>query len=229
MSAAPMSSSRLGPASGVLLCVLWTPMLLVVPRLPDLGSSTEIDRFYRENGELLKVVLLFVSIGFLFLLCFLGALVERLRQAERSGPMTWVAFGSALMFMTALAIALGLVATARLLSGTTTPEIVHALHGTAFVLAAPVAVAGTAFFVAVAQLSFQAAAFPRSLAWIAVIAAMANLGALGGICSLTGPLNSGNGVIGGIAAPILAWITWILLSSLWLLTPRAAASRRSSG
>jgi hypothetical protein len=71
--------------------------------------------------------------------------------------------------------------------------------------------------VAIGVLAFTTAVFPRWLAVAGGIAALANLGALGGIFSLTGPLNSGNGLIGGIAAPILAWILWILFVSLWWL------------
>jgi hypothetical protein len=36
------------------------------------------------------------------------------------------------------------------------------------------------------------------------------LGALGGIVSLEAPLNSGNGVIGGIAAPLGSFSVWCL-------------------
>jgi hypothetical protein len=209
--------SRWGAASGALLFLLWAPMALIVPRLPDLGSSAEIHDFYRSHGDLLKVVLLLVSVGFFFFLCFLGTLVERLRRAETSGPLTWIAFGAALMFMTSLNVAIGLAATAALLSGTSSPDVIHAVHAAAFVLAAPVALAGTAFFAAIAALSLSAAVFPRWLAWGAVVAALANLGALGGIFSLTGPLNAGNGIVGGVAAPILAWVVWALLASVWLI------------
>lgn len=207
--------SRWGATSGLVACLLWAPIALIVPQLPDLGSSAAIEHFYRSHEDLLKVLILLVSCGFFFLLCFLGALVERLRRAEASGPLTWIAFASGLMFMTSLNIAVGLVATAGLLSDTSAPAIVSALHAAAFVLAAPVALAGAAFFVAVATLAFATAVFPRWLAVAGGIAALANLGALGGIFARTGPLNSGNGLVGGIAAPLLVWVLWILLASLW--------------
>jgi hypothetical protein len=37
---------------------------------------------------------------------------------------------------------------------------------------------------------------------VAVLGVIANAGAVLGIFSLRGPLNSGNGVIGGVAAPL---------------------------
>ena len=160
-------------------------------------------------------------------LCFLGTLVERLRHADMSSPLTWIAFGSALMFMSSLNIAVGLVATADLLSGRSPPETVHAVHTAAFfVIAAPVALAGTASFAAVARASFSAAALQRWLAWGAVIGAVANVGALGGLFSLTGPLNAANGIVGGPAVPVLAWVIWILLASLDLMCAKAKWNRR---
>jgi hypothetical protein len=219
--------SHWGATSGLLVCLLWAPIGLLVPQLPDLGSSAAIERFYRSHEDLLKVALLSLSCGFFFLLCFFGALVERLRRAEGAGPLTSIAFGSGLMFMTSLNIAVGLVATAGLLSGTSAPAITSALHAAAFVLAAPAAPAGAAFFVAIATLAFATAVFPRWLAVASGIAALANLGALGGIFSRTGPLNSGNGLVAGIAAPILAWVLWILLTSLWWL--RQARRPRPAG
>jgi hypothetical protein len=87
----------------------------------------------------------------------------RLRQAEGSGPLTWIAFAGALMFMTSLNIAVGL--SAALLSGRSGPDIAGALHSAAFVLAAPVALAGAPFFGATAGVSLTARAFPRFVGW----------------------------------------------------------------
>ncbi len=223
-------SPKWGSLCGAALAVLWAPMGIIVLQLPDLSSRTKIDHFYRGQGDLLKMVLALAAVGFFFLLGFLGALVERLRRAEGSGPLAWIAFGSALLFMTSLSIALGLAAAAELLSRQGTPAIVYTLHAGAFVLAAPVALVGTAFFVAVALLSFRAAVFPLWLAWAALTAAFANAGAVGGFFSLTGPLNSGNGAVGGPAVPILSWVLWIALASAVMVnetpSPTASASDR---
>jgi hypothetical protein len=76
-----------------------------------------------------------------------------------------------------------------------------------FLLAAPAAAPARPFFVAIGIASVRTRVVPDSLTWLAVPAA-ANIGALGGF-SLTGVLNSGNGALGGLPAPLLAWWLWI--------------------
>jgi hypothetical protein len=190
-------------------------MAVVIPQLPDLGSAAEVEAFWRENLGLMQGVILSVSVGFLFLLVFLGGLAERMRRADP--VLAYTAFGSALMFMTALNVALGVDIASGLLLDRGLGESTYALHAAAFLLAAPAAPAGAAFFVAVALVSFRRHLFPRPLAWLSVVGVIANVGALGGMFSLTGPLNSGNGVIGGIAAPLGLYLAWILAVSVWWL------------
>ena len=207
---------RWGPISGLLLCIAWAPMALAVPRLPDLGSAEQIGVFWRENQELMQAVILCLGLGFFFLLAFLGALVERLRTLLDGHALIWVAFASALMFMTALNVAVGLDIAGGLLVDSQ-PSSTYALHTAGFLLAAPAASAGTAFFVAVAAISWESQALPKWSAWLAVVGALANVGAAFGVLSLTGPLNSGNGVVGGIAAPLGFYLMWIFAVSVWWL------------
>jgi hypothetical protein len=202
--------------SGILLCVSWAPMAIVIPRLPDLSSAAEVNAFWEDNLALMQVVIASVSIGFLFLLVFLGGLAEWLRRA--GGALTFTAFGSAVIFMTALNVALGLDIASGLLHEAGSDDAPYALHAAAFLLAAPAAPAGAAFFVAVAVASFRSGAFPRPFGWLALIGVIANIGALGGVASLDGPLNSGNGLIGGIAAPLGLYLIWIGAVSVWWLT-----------
>jgi hypothetical protein len=218
---AAFGSRRVGALAGITMALLWAPMAVVIPVLPDLGSASEIERFYGRHAETMKVILASVSVGFTAFLVFLGALVEELRQAKESGWI-WSAMASALMFMTALGVALGLDAAAVLLYGQASAETVWALHSAAFLLAAPAAGAGVAFFVAAAVLAFGSDALPRHLGWLAVAGAAVNLGALGGFFSSTGPLNSGNGLIGGLAGPVLLWLVWIVAVSVDWLTRTSA-------
>jgi hypothetical protein len=169
----------------------------------------------------MQVVIASVSVGFLFLLFFLGGLAEWLRRT--GWTIVFTAFGSAVTFMTALNVALGLDMAAGLLQDGGSTDSSYALHTAAFLLAAPAAPAGAAFFVAIAIGAFVCGAFPRPLGWLAVLGVITNLGALGGIVSLDGPLNSGNGVIGGIAAPLGLYLLWIGSVSVWWLTRRTDA------
>ena len=191
-------------------------MAIAIPRLPDLGSAARVEAFWRANQQLMQGVILSTSVGFLFLLLFLGALVELLRTAGGPGAAVWTALASALMFFTALNIALGLDIAGGLLVDTL-PSATYALHTAAFLLAAPAALAGAGFFVAVAGIVWDTGALPRWTAWLAVVGVVANVGAVFGTLSLTGPLNSGNGIVGGIAAPVGIYLIWIFSVSLWWL------------
>ncbi len=208
--------SRWGPISGVLLCLSWAPMALTVPRLPALGSAAEIEAFWHANTGLMQATIVSISVGFLFLLDFLGTLIDRVGAVQGAGAAAWTAFGGALMFMTALNVAIGLTAAGGLLLALT-PGATALLHTAGFVLAAPAAFAGVAFFVAVADIAFRTGALPRWSGWLAVAGALANAGAVLGALSLTGPLNSGNGLVGGITAPLGAFVAWILAVSVWWL------------
>jgi hypothetical protein len=207
---------RWGPVSGLLMCITWAPMAIAIPRLPDLDSAHEVQAFWRANQGMMQGVILSVSAGFLFLLVFLGALVELVRTIPGAGAIAWIMLGSALMFMTALNVALGLDIAAGLIVGVDQAST-YALHTAAFLLAAPAALAGATFFVAVAVFTWESRVFPRWSAWIAVVGALANAAAVMGILTLTGPLNSGNGIVGGIAAPLGLYLLWVLTVSVWWL------------
>lgn len=202
--------SRWAPMSGILMCVAWSPMLVVIPRLPDLGSRGDVEAFWDENVRLMKLVILAAAVGYLFLLGFLGGLLSRLRQADAEGALPWVAFASLLMFTTALNVAIGLDMAGGLLLRSASGAATYTLHSAGFILAAPAALLGTAFFVA-----------------IAVVGSIVNLGALGGIFTLEGPLNSGNGSVAGIAGPVGVLITWTLAVSVSWLT--SDGSDRTAG
>ena len=129
------------------------------------------------------------------------------------------------MFMTALNVAIGLTMAGGLLLELS-PGATALLHTAGFVLAAPAAFAGVAFFVAVADIAFRTAALPRWSGWLAVAGALANAGAVLGALSLTGPLNSGNGLVGGITAPLAAFVAWIFGVSVWWLRQAPRPGRR---
>jgi hypothetical protein len=209
-------SDRWGPLSGLLMCVTWAPMAIAIPRLPDLGSVHGVQAFWRANQGLMQGVILSVSVGFLFLLVFLGALVELVRTVPGSGAIAWVVLGSALMFMTALNVALGLDIAGGLLIEAD-PASTYSLHTAAFLLAAPAAFAGATFFAAIAVFTWESRFFPRWSGWVAVAGVAVNAAAVLGIFTLTGPLNSGNGIVGGIAGPLGLYLIWVFSVSVWWL------------
>ncbi|MDD7940293.1 hypothetical protein PHK61_17855 [Actinomycetospora lutea] len=214
-----MTGGRWGAWSGVLLCLTWAPMALAVPGFPDLRSAATVVDYWAGDLPLMQVVALSVSVGYLFLLVFLGALAERLSADAGVRAWSWTGLGAALMFMTALNVAIGLVMAAGLVAAAD-PTSAYALHVGGFVLAAPAAFAGVAFFVAVAVVAFAADVLPRWSGWLALAGVLANVGAVGGVGTLTGPWNSGNGLLGGIAAPLGLFVVWILAISVsWLREP----------
>ncbi|GAA4924580.1 hypothetical protein GCM10023204_34390 [Actinomycetospora succinea] len=211
---------RWGPWSGVLLCVTWAPMAVAVPGFPDLRSAAAVVDYWAGDLPLMQVVALSVSVGYLFLLVFLGALAERLSADAGVRAWSWTGLGAAVVFTTALNVAIGLVMAAGLVAAVD-PASAYALHVGGFVLAAPAAFAGVAFFVAVAVVAFGSDVLPRWSGWLALAGVVANAGAVGGIGTLTGPWNSGNGLLGGIAAPLGLFVAWILaISVAWLREPR---------
>lgn len=211
--------------AGVALALLWAPMVLVIPVFPDLAGPVGIDSFYDDHADSMKLILASISVGFIAFLVFIGRLVVEL--IPQSSGWTWSALASALMFMTALGVALGVDAAAVLLFERTSPETIWVLHSVAFLLAAPAAGAGTTFFIAVAALAFDRV-WPRSFAWLAVLGALINFAALAGFFSLTGAANSGNGLLGGLAGPVGIWVVWVLAVSIrWLRHPHTARGRES--
>lgn len=216
--------ARWGPWSGVLLCLTWAPMTLVVPRFPDLGSAATVAGWWSADLPLMQAVVLSVSVGYLFLLLFLGALAQRLFADAAVRAWSWTGLGAALMFTTALNVAIGMVIAAGLVAATD-PASAYALHVGGFVLAAPAAFAGVAFFLAMAAVAFGSDVLPRWSGWLAVAGVVANVGAVGGVGTLTGPWNSGNGLLGGIAAPLGLFVAWILaISVCWLREPAGVAA-----
>jgi hypothetical protein len=196
-------------------------MAWVIPEFPDLAGPRGIETFYAEHADTMRLILVSVSVGFITFLVFLGRLVVEL--ACRESGWTWTALGGALMFMTALCVALGVDAAAVLLFERASLEAVWVSHSVAFLLAAPAAGAGTAFFIAVAALAFEGR-WPRSFGWLAVVGVLINLAAAAGFLSLTGAPNSGNGLLGGLAGPVTIWVVWILAVSVrWLRHPIAAS------
>ena len=194
--------------SGLLLCISWAPMAIAIPRLPDLDSMAEVNRFWEDNFALMQAVIASVSVGFMFLLVFLGWLAEWLRRA--GGALAFTVFGSAVMFADCsqrrprLGYRGGTPAAGRIRA-----ELVRAALRRVSPCRAGRTRGDGVLRRARLRVVRKAPSRGRS-GWLAVIGAIANIGALAGVVSLDGPLNSGNGVVGGIAAPLGLFLAWIL-------------------
>lgn len=215
---------RTGALAGVAVALFWAPMALVIPFFPELAEPAEVATFYADHASTMRFIIASIAVGLIAFLIFVGRLIVELLPGG-SGWL-WTALASALMFMTAFCIAIGVDAAAVLLSEDVAPEIVWVLHTVAFLLAAPGAGAfGTTFFIAMAALTF-AGAWPRSVGWLAVVGAVINLAALGGLFSLAGAMNSGNGV-GSLTGPVVIWLVWIIAVSVrWLRRPEPPLKKR---
>ncbi len=215
-------AKRVGAATGIIFVLLIAiGLFVVVPSAPAFDSSpARIQQFYVHNRHALQAGLFIASFGFLFFVWFLGSLVSHLRAAEgREGRLTAIVFGSGLIVISGFIVALAVFATAAFRPDQTSAEVVRTLNDFGFLLAVPAALVATAFFAAIATLSFRTGALPGWLSGLAVLAAIGSGFAVGGFFSDSGAFNAGNGGL-GFYVPFISFLAWILLASI-VLTVRA--------
>jgi hypothetical protein len=215
-------AKRAAAATGIVFVLLTViGLVVVIPKAPAFDSSpARIQQYYVQHRHDLHVGLFIASFGFFFFVWFLGSLVSHLRAAEgRQGRLTAIVFGSGLIFIGAVIIALTVFAAAAFRPEQTSAEVLRALNDFGFLLAAPVALVATAFFAAIARLSLKTGALPGWLSGLAVLAAIGSGFAVGGVFSDSGAFNAGDGAL-GFYAPIISFLLWILLASI-VLTARA--------
>lgn len=159
-----------------------------------------------------------MAAGYPLLLMFLADVAARAARNRPHSALGWAAMAAGVMFTTGLAVALGLAAAAGLIVDQGVgASAAYGLHVGAFVLAAPFTGAGVAFFVFVALLADRGSLGARWLRWPALLGVVGNAGAIGGLFTLTGPANSGNGILGGILLPLGTLLGWIMCASCsWL-------------
>jgi hypothetical protein len=200
----------------VLLIVIG--LFVVVPSAPAFNSSpARIQQFYVQHRHDLHVGLFIASFGFLFFVWFPGSLVSHLRAAE--GRLSAIVFGSGLIFIVDFIIGLAVIAVAAFRPEQMSAEVVRMLNDVSFLVAVPVALVATAFFAAIAKLSFKTGALPGWLSGLAVLAAIGSGFAVGGFFSDSGAFSAGDGAL-GFYVPFISFLLWILLASI-VLTARA--------
>lgn len=208
------------------MVVLWAPMILVIPLFPDLDDRTEVIVFWRDHGSVTLQIMALVVAGYPLLLLFLADVAVRSARGRDDPVLSWAALAAGVMFMTGLCAALGLAAAAGQIvkEGGADLSAAYGLHVGSFVLAAPFTGAGVAFFVFVTLLAHRGHLQPRWLRWPALVGIAGNLGAIGGLFSLTGPSNSGNGILAGILFPLGTFLLWTVCASTAWLRARSITS-----
>lgn len=215
-------AERIGAATGIVFVLLTViGLFVVIPAAPAFDSSpASIQQFYLHNRHDLQVGLFIASFGFFFLVWFLGSLVSHLGGAEgRNGRLTAIVFGSGLIVLGDLIVALAVFGVAAFRPDQTSAEVLRTLNDFGFLLAVPAALVAAAFFAAIAKLSFKTGVLPGWLSWLAVLAAIASAFPVGGFFSDSGVFNAGDGAL-GFYVPFISFLLWILLASI-VLTVRA--------
>ncbi|OFE15592.1 hypothetical protein BA895_22305 [Humibacillus sp. DSM 29435] len=182
-------------------------MLAIVFRFPGLASEASVIAYWTMHEKTTQTVIALVALGYPGLVLFLVGLPYAWSMTSSAWARAATAMGC--MFITSLVVALGLASAAGQLiqASDSNAHLGYGLHVAAFVLAAPAAGLGTGFFLAVIVSTFSVA--PRWLRVPAGIGALCNAGALGGHFDLAGPLNSGNGLLGGIALPLASLMVYV--------------------
>lgn len=201
-------SNYLGATAGIIGNLTHVPLLLVaagwlLPHMPDLASAETVSAFYYDNASLIKWVLILACAGLPFYLWFSQTVNGRLR-ASPSNPLTWLSFATELCIWIVYLVTLGLLATAELLHEQLSAESLLLVHGAAMLLAAPLALTGSTYFVVFIALNNEVRAFPVWMNWVAVAAAVGNFGSFFGFFTTTGPFNASNGFV-GVVVPLLTY------------------------
>jgi hypothetical protein len=187
-------------ASGLVFVVTMIAGWFIVAAqgMPDLSSGRRIYDAYRSHSALPTTIFV-MTVGFFFSLWFLGVLLGRMREAEGSGPLTWIAAGGGISFTTVFmaGLAMGLANSLAVLKGHGADVAsVYVTHLASLLTGPTTGMCGAAFFGAFAIVVFDTGMFPRWIGWLSVAAVVGSMTPMLGFWSLTGPLNVGSGLIG---------------------------------
>ena len=213
---------RLGAASGIVFVVLLLIVLLFFPAPPDFDSpSPEIAGYYVDHRDAIQISNLIASVGFLFLIWFLGTVRSVLRVAEGgTGRLSEVAFGGGLVGVATFFLALVMAAAAAFRPEETNPDLIRLLHDVNFGLAPALGgLAFAVFFAATALVSLRTGALIAPLTWLAAVGAFVL--ALGA-CTIFDDNGafSADGLFGTL--PIIVFLAWVLAASIALAARPAA-------
>lgn len=212
--AVAVQSSRLGPVLGLILVVCWTPMVVIIFRLPALADLSIVADYWGRWAGATQLVIASVVVGYPALVVFLvDARTRWVVRGHRDSVVASAAVILLVMFVTCLNVSLGLASAGGQLVAAGHAELGAGLHVAAFVLAAPATGLGAGGCLGLLSGSWVGALQPRWLRWPALLAVLGNVGTLGGLFALDGVWNSGNGLLGGIAVPLGAVTCYVFCAS----------------
>lgn len=200
----------------VCLVLIAITLLVLTQVLPDGADVDGSVRFYAEHRTLLKGVSAGLALLFLVGTFWSAAFLSRLWEVDTSKNrvLSWSAILSEIFVFGLFFVEAGIFAATVLLSGNTTPEIIHALHVVVLVSAAILGPVWIPFALCALLISKRTGLFPSWLNAICVVVIMIDICTLTGVFTLTGPVNGENGLIGafsGVLGPIVcvgAVIAW---------------------
>jgi hypothetical protein len=178
-------------------------------------------RWYRDRGGTDSgVAAVLCTIAFFFTFWFFGVVIDRMRSAEGSGPLTWITLFGGLAFTTVFAGFLAVpLAIGMTIDKGIDPDVIYLVHVVSLATGVTTSVFGPAFFIPIAIVAFRTGFLPRWLAWVTVACAVGSVTPIFGAFSLTGELNVGNGWI-GIHTVAGAWVGWCAVASAWMVSRR---------
>ncbi|WP_040815800.1 hypothetical protein [Nocardia concava] len=193
--------------------------------LPDGSSSTEIAHFFHQYNPYIKALAGIAGFGYPLLIWISGSIGALLYQADTSPGkrVSWMALISDVLLFAAFAIETGLFAVTALLVDHVSAEIIHTLHVAAFASAYMLGGIWVPFLVGFIVISVRTKLFPTWINWTAALCLVTNTSAGLGFLTLTGPLNSMNGVI-GLGGATVGPVIFLVMITAWLIVQDAPAA-----
>jgi hypothetical protein len=191
------------------------------------GSAQDWAAFYADERMSILVSVLLVTVGLIFLLWFFGTVHGLLRVAEGgSERLAGIGFGAAIFGVGAIHVAMLCFSVAAFRAEEMSPDLIMTMNDMAFFCGVPASAAGASLFAALALSTLRTGALPAWLGWLAALAAVLQLGPLGGLFTETGPFNLQDGLF-GIMLVFISLGVWVALASIVMI--RGAGTGKLSG
>ena len=181
------------------------------------SSAEEWAAFYIDERTSILVSVLLVTLALIFLTWFIGTVHAALGAAEGgSRRLSSIGFGAGIFGVTAIHVAMICFTVAAFRAEHSSPDMIMQMNDMAFICGVPAAAAGSTFFAALGLATLRTGALPALLGWLALVAAVLQLGPLGGLFTETGPFNLQDGLF-GIMLVFITLGAWVGLASIVMI------------